>query len=183
MAINGKIIYLRPMEFDDMIYYQDMINDDFIASKVVGWSFPVSMEEQINWFHKASIDSNNKRFTIVLKESNEVVGMLTLTSIDWHNRSATHGIKLLSSCPKGKGIGTDAVITLMKYAFDEVNLNRLDGSWLDYNIASKKLYEKCGWYEEGCKKEAIYRNGRYHDLKIAGITKKEYLELKEQNDW
>ena len=32
-------------------------------------------------------------------------------------------------------------------------------------------------------KEAIYRNGKYHDLKIAGITKREFLELKEKNNW
>lgn len=183
MAINGKKIYLRPMELEDMKYYQEMLNDESISANVVGWSFPVSIEEQENWFHKVVGDARNKRFSIVLKENDEVVGMLTLSSIDWHNRSATHGIKLHPSCPKGQGIGTDAVITLMKYAFEEVNLNRLDGSWIDYNIPSKRLYEKCGWYEEGTKKEAIYRNGEYHDLKIAGITKREYLALKEKNNW
>lgn len=183
MAINGKKIYLRPMELSDMGAYQTMLNDESISANVVGWSFPVSKEEQETWFHKAVFDQKNKRFSIVLKETNELVGMLTLSSIDWHNRSATHGIKLLPTCPKGQGIGTDAVITLMKYAFEEVNLNRLDGSWIEYNVPSKKLYEKCGWYEEGTKKEAIYRNGKYHDLKIAGITKREFLELKEKNNW
>lgn len=183
MAINGKKIYLRPMELSDMKCYREMLNDESVSANVVGWSFPVSTEEQEGWFHRAVTDARNKRFSIVLKESDEVVGMLTLSSIDWHNRSATHGIKLHPSCPKGQGIGTDAVITLMKYAFDEVNLNRLDGSWLEYNTASKRLYEKCGWYEEGTKKEAVYRNGKYHNLKITGITKREYLELKNKNNW
>lgn len=71
----------------------------------------------------------------------------------------------------------------MRYAFEEVNLNRLDTSWIDYNKASEKLHEKCGWNKEGTKKEAIYRNGQYRDLKIAGITKKEYLQLKNKNNW
>lgn len=183
MAIYGKKIYLRPMELSDMDVYQEMLNDETICRNVVGWSFPVSRAEQESWFQYAVSDTKNKRFTIVLKETHEVVGMLTLSAIDWHNRSATHGIKLRSSCPKGQGIGTDSVITLMRYAFEEVNLNRLDGSWLDYNMASKQLYEKCGWYEEGTKKEAVFKSGKYHDLKIAGITKKEYLELKEKNQW
>lgn len=183
MAINGKKIYLRPMELSDMDAYQTMINDETISQKVVGWSFPVSKEEQLSWYHKVIGDSKNKRFSVVLKQNDEVVGMVTLSSIDWHNRSATHGIKLLPSCPKGEGIGTDAVITLMKYAFEEVNLNRLDGSWIEYNIPSMKLYKKCGWSEEGIKKEAIYRNGKYHNLVIAGITKSEYLNIKETNNW
>ena len=143
MAINGKRIYLRPMELSDMEGYQTMLNDESISANVVGWSFPVSREEQETWYHKAVSDQRNKRFSIVLKENDELVGMLTLSTIDWHNRSATHGIKLLPSCPKGKGIGTDAVITLMKYAFEEVNLNRLDGSWIEYNIIKSLEIIEC----------------------------------------
>lgn len=183
MSIQGKKIYLRAMESEDMEYYWEMINDSNISANVVGWSFPVSKQEQDNWYEQAIKDKKNMRFTVVMKETNQVVGMVTLSGIDWHNRSATHGIKLLSGCPKGQGIATDAVMTLMTYAFDEVNLNRLDGSWLTYNIASKKLYEKCGWKEEGIKKQAIYRNGKYHDLVICGILKSDYYMAKERLGW
>lgn len=175
--IEGKSIYLRQMEESDMPYYYDMINDSYIYDRVVGWSFPVSMKEQNDWFEKAVKDNLNKRFTIVLKETNKPVGVVTLTNIDWQNRSAFHGIKLHSSCPKRAGIGTDAVLTLMKYAFNEVNLNRLDTTWLSDNIASENLYLKCGWEIEGIKKKAIFRNGTYHDLKITGITKEKYLSF------
>lgn len=164
------------MEETDMQCYYDMINDPSICEKVVGWSFPVSFKEQSDWFERVIKDGLNKRFTIVLKENDQPVGMVTLTNIDWQNRSAFHGIKLHPSCPKGKGIGTDAVLTLMKYAFEEVNLNRLDGCWLEDNIASERLYLKCGWEIEGIKKSAIFRGGIYHDLKIVGITKERYVE-------
>ena len=183
MAIEGKQIYLRAMEPEDMEMCREMINDEDVSQMVVGWSFPVCKKEQMEWYDRVALSKTDKRFTVCLKENDSAVGVVTLTDIDLVNRSAFHGIKLHPSCPKGKGIGTDAVITLMKYAFEEINLNRLDGSWIEYNIPSKKLYEKCGWYEEGTKKEAIYRNGQYHDLKIAGITRREYLQLKEKNNW
>ncbi len=181
MAINGRIVYLRPMESSDMEAYQVMLNDETISGEVVGWSFPVSRDEQNSWFHQACIDQRNRRFSIVMKETNLLVGMVALSSIDWHNRSATLGIKLLPSCPKQTGIGTDAVMTLEKYAFEQVNLNRLDGSWIEYNIPSERLFEKCGWHKEGEKKEAIFRNGQYHNLIIAGITKTDYLALISKN--
>lgn len=181
--IEGKCIFLRAMEPEDMDCYWDMLNDPGVSDKVVGWSFPISKHEQMEWYERAIVDKRNMRFTIALKESKQAVGMVTLSAIDWQNQSATHGIKLHSTCPKGKGIGTDAVMTLMKFAFDEVNLHRLDGSWIDYNTASKKLYEKCGWNVEGTKKEAVYRNGKYHDLQIAGITKDEYIAIKERLGW
>ena len=168
------------MEEDDMQCYYEMINDFQIYSKVVGFSFPVSKLEQLEWYRNAIHDKNNKRFTIVLKETNLPIGMATVSSIDWQNRSATHGIKLHPSCPKGKGIGTDAVLTLMKYAFNELNLNRLDGSWMEDNVPSEKLYLKCGWQIEGIKKNAIYRNGKYHNLKITGITKEDYQQFIEK---
>ena len=166
MSIMGKQIYLRAMEPEDMEMCRDMINDEEVSRMVVGWSFPVS--------------DRNKRFTICMKDTDQPVGIVTLTDIDLVNRSAFHGIKLHPSCPKGKGVGTDAVMTLMEYAFNQINLNRLDGEWFLYNTASKRLYEKCGWYEEGIKKKAIYRNGEYHDLAICGILKEEYLEAKKR---
>lgn len=183
MNIIGKKIYLRAMELSDMDCYMDMINDPSVSNNVVGWSFPVSKQEQNNWYDQAIKDKKNKRFTIVMKNSNEAVGMVTLSGIDWQNRSAIHGIKLHPSCPKGQGIATDAIMTLMQFAFEEVNLNRLDGSWITYNTASKKLYEKCGWHEEGIKKQAIYRNGGYHDLAFCGILRSEYYEAKKRLGW
>ena len=182
MAIEGKQIYLRAMEPEDMEMCRDMINDKEVSRMVVGWSFPVSKQEQMDWYNRV-VASTNKRFTVCMKDNNEPVGIVTLTNIDLVNRSAFHGIKLHPSCPKGRGVGTDAVMTLMEYAFNQINLNRLDGEWLLYNTASKRLYEKCGWREEGIKKQAIYRDGEYHDLAIAGVLKEDYLKAKEQLGW
>lgn len=182
MIISGKIVYLRAMELDDMEMYRDMINDDYISQMVVGWSFPVSKKEQFDWYNRV-ISSENKRFTICLKENDKPVGMVTLTDIDYINRTALHGIKLHPSCPQGKGIATDAVMTLMELAFNQMNLNRLDGSWLVYNTGSKRLYERCGWREEGIKRSAIYRNGEYHDMAVSGILKEEFLAAKERLGW
>ena len=182
MSISGIKVYLRAMEPEDMEMYRSMINDEEVSRMVIGWSFPVSKKEQMDWYNRVVADSN-KRFTICLKENNQPVGMVTLTNIDMVNRSAFHGIKLHPTCPKGEGIGTDAVMALMDYAFNQLNLNRLDGEWLLYNTASKRLYEKCGWHEEGIKKKAIYRNGIYNDLAICGILKEEFYEAKKRLGW
>ena len=181
MNIEGKKVYLRAMELEDMPVYMEMMNNKDVSHNVVGWSFPVSQFEQQKWYENA-ISSSDKRFSIVIKESDQCVGMITLTDIDWVNRSAFHGIKLHPNCPKRLGIATDAIMALMEYAFCELNLNRLDGGWLDYNKASEQLYEKCGWSKEGIKRNAIYRNGKYHDLVIAGILKEDYLCAKDHSN-
>ena len=93
MSIMGKKIYLRAMELEDMEMYRDMINDEEVSRMVVGWSFPVSKKEQLDWYN-CVVSDVNKRFTVCRKENNQAVGMVTLTNIDLVNRSAFHGIKL-----------------------------------------------------------------------------------------
>lgn len=181
MVLCGKTIYLRSMEREDMEMYREMINDEGISKMVVGWSFPVSREEQISWFEH-NFSGPNKRFTICLLEDDRPVGLVTLSDIDMVNRSAFHGIKLHPSCPKRKGIGTDAVMTLMEYAFNQLNLHRLNGSWLSYNEASRDLYLKCGWQVEGIQRKAVFRDGEYYDLITSGILKSDYINLKDRLD-
>lgn len=150
MNIKGKIVTLRAVEYKDMEMMRSMLNDPEMEKLVVGWSFPVSATEQEEWFSHAIKDKANLRFVIELLDR-EAVGIATLTGIDWKNRRATHGIKLLKT--KQKGIGTDTVMAVMRYAFDELNLNRLDGSWYEDNLPSQKLYKKCGWNVEGVRKK------------------------------
>lgn len=73
----------------------------------------------------------------------------------------------------------------MRYAFDELNLERLDGSMIEYNTASIATYcgSKVGWKEEGRKKNYFYRKGRFWDQVIVGVTKQDYLELIERNHY
>lgn len=64
-----------------------------------------------------------------------------MVGIDWKNRRATHGIKLAHSEQRAKGIGTDTVMALMRYAFDELQMRRLDNAWFPENSASQALYK------------------------------------------
>lgn len=176
MNIYGEKVILRALEPKDMQYLLDMINDPEMEHKVIGWSFPISEQQQMNWYNKVIGDNNNLRFAIDFE--GKFVGISTLIKIDWKNRSADHGIKLHNSAPKGIGIGTDAVYATMKYAFEELQLNRLYSSILEYNIPSQKLYAKCGWKIEGNYRKSIFKNNAYHDEYPTAILRDEYFEWK-----
>lgn len=180
MNIIGKKIYLRAMEAEDMELFREMTNSPDMEKKIVGWSFPVSKTQQMQWYEKSISGSNNLRFTVANIENDVTLGMVNLVDIDWKNGTATHGIRLSDKTPKKEGIGTDAVMALMKYAFEELRLHRLEGGWLSSNLASKILYEKCGWKEEGTKREAVYSEGKYLDFIVAGILDKDYYRVKEK---
>lgn len=178
MNVKGKKVLLRAMELEDMEFLRNMINDEDMEHNVIGWSFPVSRYEQQKWFENTIQNKNNIRF--IVETEGKSIGLATLTSIDWKNRKACHGIKLFSDNIKGKGYGTDTVMTIMKYAFEELQLNRLYGSILEYNTASRRLYEKCGWKEEGIERKSIFKNNQYHDEIVLGVLKEDYEEKKRE---
>lgn len=180
MNIKGKTVTLRAVDYRDMDFMRKMLNDPEIERLVVGWSFPVSSAEQEKWFAVAMQDKKNQRF-VIETPNNDEVGISVLSDIDWKNRMATTGIKLANGRDRKKGIGTDVTMAVMRYAFDELNLNRLTTTWLEDNIPSQKLHLKCGYCVEGCIRDYVYKNGQYKNLIVAGILRDEYYQMIEKN--
>jgi RimJ/RimL family protein N-acetyltransferase len=76
-----------------------------------------------------------------------------------------------------KGYGTDAIRTLMRFAFERMNLNRVELSTFDFNERAQACYRKCGFVEEGRRREDRYIDGEYHDLIVMGILRYEWEAL------
>lgn len=176
MFIKGEKVVLRAIEKKDLEFLREMINDPEMEKAVVGWSFPVSEHEQVIWYEKQILNKSSIKFIIEADGKN--IGLATIDEIDWKNRKALHGIKLYGKDIKGRGYGTEVVNLIMKYAFEELQLNRLYGSILEYNEASIKLYKKCGWTIEGTSRKSIFKNNRYHDELQLGILKEDYINAK-----
>lgn len=170
MNLIGKKITLRPLELNDMPLLNKIINDKEISDMVVGWSKPVTMEEQNTWF-KNLVNDKNIRYAICEKEA--AIGTATIRNIDWKNRSAALDIKIDKNFTK-KGYGCETITLLIEYCFNELNMNRIYVNILKHNKASEKLFAKCGFVNEGMQKEAVYKNGEYHDLLMYSILKKDY---------
>lgn len=183
MNIYGEKVMLRAMEPEDMEMLREIINDPEIEQMVVGWSFPVSRYAQQKWYEQAVNDPNNQRYIIETLDTHEAIGLVTMTNIDWKNRCATTGFKLKKDAPKRKGYATDAMMALSWYAFEQLGLNRTEGSRIVYNEASAGTAEKTGGRVEGVRRQAIYKNGQYYDELYVGRLREDYFEAKARLDW
>lgn len=183
MIIRGREVLIRAIEEDDLTVLMNSINDPELERFENGFNFPLGMMDQRKWFE--SLHNNEISQKMIIEYEGIAIGWISLVNVDWKNGCAHTGIKLFSTEFRGKGLAQDAVMAIMRFAFNELNLNRLEGFILDYNIASQKLYiERCGWKVEGKKRKAVFKNGGYHDLIMVGILKEEYEELvKENNYW
>jgi RimJ/RimL family protein N-acetyltransferase len=175
MNIKGTNIVLRAIEKQDLQLLHKWSNDPEINYLLGGWHFPSNFNEQDKWHDSLSINSLNQRFAIDTKEHG-LIGMANLVNINWKDRNAFHGMLIGDKDIRGKGYGVDTVMTMNKYAFEELGLKRLDGSMIEYNEASINLYtKKCGWKIEGKKEDYYFRKGKWWGHVIVGITSEEYF--------
>ena len=65
---------------------------------------------------------------------------------------------------------------MLKFAFEELNMNRVYGYWLEENIASLKMAEKLGFQKEGLLRKNIFKENMYHNVCICSLLKEEYYK-------
>ena len=93
------------------------------------------------------------------------------------NRRASLGIMIGDKDYWSNGYGTDAIITLLRFGFHEMNLNRVWLHTYDFNERAIACYKKCGFVVEGTLRENSYREGRYINTITMGILRSEFEAL------
>jgi RimJ/RimL family protein N-acetyltransferase len=93
------------------------------------------------------------------------------------NRNAWLGITIGEKDYWAKGYGTDTVITLCRFGFDEMNLERIALTVDEDNARGIAAYRKCGFVEEGRHRHARYRRGRYIDWLIMATLRPDFRAL------
>ena len=183
MSIKGKIVTLRAIEEMDLPTLHRWGADPDLWSLLGGWRFPSSEHQLHAWFEGLARDPLNQRFAIDYPDVG-LVGTANLVDINWKDRNAFHGMMIGDPAMRGKGVGVDTIMAVMRYAFDELGLRRLDGSMIAYNEASIATYcGKCGWKEEGRQRDWYYRGGRSWDRIMVGVTADDYWALAAANGY
>ncbi|MCH7511921.1 MAG: GNAT family N-acetyltransferase [Chloroflexi bacterium] len=73
--------------------------------------------------------------------------------------------------------GGDAIVTLLRFAFHEMNLNRVWLHVFEFNERARASYKKCGFREEGRLRQHYYAEGRYWDVFVMAILRDEFEAL------
>lgn len=161
MNIQGKNVVLRAISMKDANLLMELINDAETEKMLGGSSFPVSLEGQEKWISAQTGRIDVLRCIVALKENEEGIGTVILSDIDTKNGVAQVHIKMDKQRGRGKGYGSDALNTIVNYAFGEMRLNCIYADVLEYNTVSQKLFEKCGFHRDGVLRSRVFKGGRY----------------------
>lgn len=113
-------------------------------------------------------------WAIVLKKDNRMIGTCGFTNIDDENKVVEIGY-VLNPEYWGMGYATEAVNTILEFAFMKLDANRVEAKFIKGNDASLAVMKKVGMTFEGYLRDAIISKGRFKTIGISSILKKEYL--------
>ena len=115
-------------------------------------------------------------WAIVLKDSKKMIGTCGFTRIDESNSTAEIGY-VINPEYWGEGIATEAAKRVLEFAFDVLNVNRVEARFLFGNEASLRVMNKIGMKFEGYIRESLYVKGKYRTVGVSSILRREYLLL------
>lgn len=175
--LAGKRIYLRPLDKErDAALACQWINAEEMRQFIGHGAFPTTLEAERAWFdEKAEKFPQHVRLAIVLKKTHRLIGTTSLNDINWVDRSASTGTLIGARRDRGQGYGSEAKELLLRHAFQTLGLNRAESKVLTYNQASLRYAEKCGYRREGVLRQAIYKDGQFHDVIVLSILRSEWL--------
>jgi len=133
------------------------------------------MEEEVGEMSPATY-----LFSIRALADDKLLGELALDVVTWSGRDAFVGLGIGETEYWGKGYGTDVMKVLLRFAFTEVNLQRVTLSVFEYNPRAIRSYEKAGFRHEGRTRRVLNKEGRRWDVLYMGILREEWMELNNQ---
>ncbi len=174
--LRSPRLEFRTPEVEDAPRLAGWINDPDIRKHLDQAAFPVSLVAERNWVERLTerVAARTDMVLLVQRQSDsEPVGTCGLHGINWLARWVEFGL-LLGRDHWGHGYGGEITERMLKYAFEELNLNALR---LRVNVSHEravKRYEKSGFQHEGVMRQAAYIDGRFEDVMWMSLLRSEW---------
>lgn len=178
--MQDRKLYLRAFEPDDYQKINAWRRDEEVYRLAGGNKYFVSSERDRQWvLDKIKNNQSEIYLAMCLVENDLMIGYISLADIDYRNsRAEWSGIVIGDEQYRGQGYATYAIYLLLEYAFDELGLHRVSGSWLAENTTSLFVGKMMGFRQEGVLRDYVYKTGKRHDMIIMSMLRDEFEQLR-----
>jgi len=175
MSYDGERVSLRAIEPGDLDRYLVWVNDPEVT-RWLALRYPLGREEEGAILGRLGRASSYEQVTFAVDDrvTGEHLGTVGLDDVRPEARVAELGIFLGAKERWGEGIGYDAMVTLLRFGFWEMNLRRIELSVLDGNVRAKRLYERVGFIEVGRRPGHWYKHGAPLDDFVMSIDRESF---------
>jgi len=144
------------------------------------WTAPGVKADLGTWWYDEKTKDRVFPFAIRLLDGDRLIGLTDLEINDWPQREAWLAIGIGARDDWGRGYGTDAMRVLMRFAFAELNLERLTLNVFAYNERAVRSYLKAGFVVEGRLRERLRRGDQRYDMIFMGVLRNDWLAQRQQ---
>jgi len=175
--LHGPRVGLRPLRLSDADGpYPGWLNDAEVCEFNSHHVFPYSLERARAFIETAARNDRTEIVLAMVVEGRHV-GNVALQAIHPLNRSAEFSILIGDRRCWGNGIGHEAGALLLDHGFSALGLNRIGCGTTEDNAGMRRLAVKLGMREEGCRRQAAWKRGRFVDVIEYGILASEFTAL------
>ena len=133
----------------------------------------------INRFQEKFKKKTGIRWAISIREEKLIIGTIGFKGfVPGHKSFVSYEVH-----PEfgSKGYATEALATVVDYAFGPMDLHRLEAEVMPGNVASEKVLAKNGFTKEGLLKEWMYWDGVYFDITLFALLQSDYRIQQSKN--
>jgi len=178
--LEGEKVRLRPVEEHDLPRFVEWLADAELRRWLANIESPPTLEEEYDWWHDKRSDPNSVMWAIDTLDGS-LVGSTELRLTLRADR-AEMGIAIHDKTRWSEGLGTDAVRLVVDYAFEELNLNRVELTTDEDNVRALRCYEKVGFVREGLLRQHRLVDGRFGNTVVMSILRDEWEPLERGDD-
>jgi RimJ/RimL family protein N-acetyltransferase len=181
LILETSRVLLRPIEESDFDAFFPLAQDEGM------WEyFTLNLADKDHlqkWMEAAFADKaadTRRPFTIIDKSANQIAGSSSIGNIAYHDLRLEIGWSWLGKDFRSSGVNFHAKYSMMRYAFDELNFERVEFKTDLLNERARQGLRKVGGKEEGVLRSHMTMwNNRRRDSIYFSVIKNEWLQLKE----
>ncbi|MRH45093.1 GNAT family N-acetyltransferase [Aquibacillus halophilus] len=178
IELRTKRLILRPYDMEDAARTKELAGMKEIAETTISIPHPYTFGDAESWIRNSVqlIDENLAYpLAIVLQDDNLLIGTMTLRIDKQHNKGEL--AYWVGKDYWNKGYAQESGKRMIKFGFEELNLNRIYAPAMSKNKASTRAMGKIGMSYEGTLKQDIIKWGEYQDVDIYGLLQSDYQKL------
>jgi ribosomal-protein-alanine N-acetyltransferase len=173
--LRGERIQLVPLEQETHLEHFVRWFHDLQVTRYLSRRLPLIRLQEASWFEWMDQSEHDIAWAI-LEESGKHIGVTGIHRIDWTVRSGITSLIIGEKSCWGQGYGTDAMRTRVRYAFEQLKLQRLESECSERNVGSIRCLEKAGYRRIGIIPKDRWHDGRWHDSIRWEILAESYLQ-------
>ena len=170
--VRGERVYLRHPRKDDVQEFTRLV----IASRsfLHPWVTPASTAEAYARYLQNCRRASMSAFVICLVEDRRIIGVCNLSQIFRGNLQQAFLGYWVGAAFSGRGYMTDALRLVLRYAFENLKLHRIEANIQPENGDSKRLVTRVGFRLEGFSPRYLKVVGRWRDHERWAICREDW---------